>query len=195
MMLRAARRNGQNTGTDKFSATNVELRVAHDNDLFRLQMFSDNAPSALERRDRDVISVFMVIRKSAEMKNFPKPEMPQLDFRAEPDIAGEQAKHRRTWQRKQIADEMLDAMTRRAIALTHDVVGTESVVIKKFPEIFRRRANAMNAKKFTRQTHVRAAGETDFFDAVVRVERRRQRPRKGIFARAAGIHQRAVNVE
>src|SRR5258708_1708799 len=162
MMLRAARRHGQNACADKFSTTNIKLRVAHDNDLFRPQMFSDNTLPAFKCRDRDVISIFVVIRKSAEMKNFPKPEMPQLDFCAEPDIAGEQTKRRRIWQREQIANEMLDTMTCRAIALPHDVVETESVVIEKFSEIFRRRANAMNAKKLPRKAHVCATGKTDF---------------------------------
>ena len=54
-----------------------------------------------KRGGGDVVAIFVVVGKSAELKNLPQAEVAQLDFRAEPDVAGEQAEHGRLRQRLQ----------------------------------------------------------------------------------------------
>ena len=75
------------------------------------------------------------------------------------------------------------------------MVEAEGVVVEKFSEIFRRGRDAVDAEQFAHEAHVRAPGKTDHVNAGVRIERRRERPRKGVSARAAGVDERAVNVE
>lgn len=195
VMFCAARRHGQNLCADKSAARHVELRVADDNNFFRLQMFAEHATSALERRHGDVIALLVVVRKAAEMKRLPKPEVAQLEFRAELDIACEQAQHRRIRQRLQIADETVRAATRMTVAFMQNEVEAENVVLEKFPEILQRRRDAVDAEQFPDEAHIRASGKVDHVDAFVRIERRLQRARKSHLARAAGIDERAVHIE
>jgi hypothetical protein len=85
-------------------------------------------------------------------------------------------------------------MTNFAVRLCHDLIEPKRVALEETAEIFRRRGDAMNAEQFARKTDIGASGKADFFDAVVRVECRRERSRKSISSGAAGVDQRAVNV-
>jgi hypothetical protein len=53
----------------------------------------------------------------------------------------------------------------------------------------------VKAEEFAHQIHIRAPGEIDFLNAVEGIEFRGERFGKRLDARAAGVNQRAVNVE
>jgi hypothetical protein len=79
--------------------------------------------------------------------------------------------------------------------LRDNVVEPENVTLKKSPEIFRRGGDVMKTKKFAHETHIGAAGEMDFFDAIRGVEFRGKRFRKRFYARTTSMDECAVNVE
>ena len=85
--------------------------------------------------------------------------------------------------------------TGAAVVLRHGLVQPENVTLEESPEIFRRGRNLVQAEKFAHEIHVRPPGEIDFFNAVVGVEFRGERFGKRLDARAAGVDERAVNVE
>src|SRR5271170_2604759 len=91
MMLCAAGRHGENFRPDELSAANIELRVANHDNFLCAQIFSHHTLAALERCCGDLIAVFVVVRKSAELENLPKPKVAQLEFRAQFDVAGKQS--------------------------------------------------------------------------------------------------------
>ena len=62
-------------------------------------------------------------------------------------------------------------------------------------EIFRRLGLAVDAEKFADQAHVRAPGEFHFFRSVVEMKMLGKRLGERRRARAAGVDERAVNVE
>jgi hypothetical protein len=79
--------------------------------------------------------------------------------------------------------------------LFHDVVEPENVASKKLAEMLRPFVEVMDFKKFAHQAHVGAAGELHFFRPVMEIEFRGKSFGERLRARAAGVHQRAVNVE
>ena len=128
-------------------------------------------------------------------KTVPQPEMAQLDFRAEPDVAGEQAEHGRLRQRVQIVDQFPDAGADLRVAARKDVVEPENVALEKLREMFRRLRQAVDAEKFADEADVGAAGELHFFRAVMQLEFRGKRFGKRLRAGVARVDERAVNVE
>src|ERR1035441_5012617 len=106
LQLRAAGGHGQRFRADEFAAPHVERRVADDDDLLRLQILAQQPPRPRQRGQGDVIAVLVVVGKAAELKQLPQAEMPQLDFRAELDVAREQAQRGRLRQRLQIAEKL-----------------------------------------------------------------------------------------
>jgi len=65
------------------------------NDFLRLQNFPQHAAATFQCGGGDVVTFLVIVGKSAELELVPQPEMAQLDFRTKPDVAGEQAEHRR----------------------------------------------------------------------------------------------------
>lgn len=195
MQFRAAGRDSQNFRADKFSATNIKRSVADHDDFLRLQIFPKHAPTAFERGDGDLVAFFVVVGKCAEMKIFPKVVAAQFEFRAEFDIAGKQAERRRIFEREQIADEILDAVTNLTVAVRENVVEPENVALEKFREMFRRFVQAMDFEKFADEADVGASGKFYFFRTVMEIEFRRERFGKRLRAGVAGVNERAVNIE
>ena len=119
----------------------------------------------------------------------------QLDFRAQADVAGEQTQHRRIRQGSQTVDELQYSAAGPAIALGDGLVEPENITLEEPLEIFRRRRNPVEAEEFAHEIHIRPPGKIDFFHAVEGVEFGREGPGKRFNARAAGVNERAVNVE
>ena len=67
---RAAGGHGQRLGPDELPATHIERRVTDDNDLIRLQVFAEHTTPALQGGMGDVITVFVVIRKTTHHEFF-----------------------------------------------------------------------------------------------------------------------------
>ena len=142
-----------------------------------------------------MVAVFVVVRKAAELKNFPEIKMAQFDFRAEPDVAGEQAEHRRFRQGAQTVDQFPDARADLRVAACEDLVEPENIAFEKLREMFRRFRQVVDAEEFADQADVGTAGEFYFFGAVMQLEFRGKGLGESLRAGVAGVDERAVNVE
>ncbi len=98
-----ARRHGQNSCVDGLRAGDIERRVANHQNLFAVQFFSQQPAAPLARDGGHLIPVLVIVAKSAGDEMVPKVVMTQLDLRAEPDVAREQADDRPPPQVPQIA--------------------------------------------------------------------------------------------
>jgi len=192
---RAPRGHRQRLGTNELATAHVERRVADDHDFLRLQMWVEHPASAGQRGDRDVIAVFMVVRKTAHHEITPQAEPAQLDFRAQADVAREQTEHRRLRQREQVGDELPHTVTFAARALRDDVLQPENIAVEKTAKMLRPLVQVMDFEKLAHQAHIRAPGEFHLFQPVVQVEFRGEGFAKRLGARTAGVNQRAVNIE
>ena len=195
LQRRAAGGNSQNFCSNKFSAADVKWRITNHDDFLCHQIFPEHTFAAFKRGGSNVIAVFIVVGKSAELKNFPKPEAAQLDFRAQPDVAGEQSKHRRIRQRLQVADEFAHAVAYVAVTVRKNMVEPENVALKKLREMFRRFGQRVDFEKFADKAHVGAPGEFYLFGAVMQVEFRRESFFESLRAGVTRVNERAVNVE
>lgn len=195
MQFRAARRHGQRFCTDELPAAHVERRVADDDDLLWLQIFPQHTARAIQGGGGDVVALLVVVGEPAEMERLPQAEFAELDLCAELDVAGEQAEHGWLRQGLKVVDELSHAATFLAVELVQHVVEPEDVILEEPAEISRRFRQTVDAEKLTDKAHVRAPGELHLFRAVMQVELRGERPRERFRARAARMHQRAVNVE
>jgi hypothetical protein len=173
----------------------VKWCVADHNDFFGPQIFPQHASSAFECGGGDVIAVFVVIGKPAGFKKIPKSVTAQLDFRAEADVAGEQAKHRRLRQRAQAVEEFRHAPADFAAALGDDVVEPENETLEKPLEILRCGRDVVVAEKFADETHVGAPGEPDFINAVAHFELRGEGFGESLRTGASRVNERAVNIK
>ena len=79
--------------------------------------------------------------------------------------------------------------------LRDGLVQPENVILEEAPEILRCRRNPMNPEEFTHQIHIRPPGKADFFNTIKCVELCGERLRKRLNTGAAGVNERAVNVE
>ena len=105
------------------------------------------------------LAIFAVVGECAGFKLFPEIEMAQLDFRPQPDIAGEQSRQRRFGQRFQIAKEFEDPRARFSPAVRENVIEPEHVTLEKAVEMFRSGWNVVVGEKLPHETHVGAPGE------------------------------------
>ena len=121
--------------------------------------------------------------------------MAQLDFRANLNVAGEQAKRRRMRQRLQVTDELAHPATHLAAVLLKDVVEPENVMLKKFAEMFRRGGDIVDAEKFADEADIGAPGKLHLLRSVMEVELLGKSLRERRRARAARVNERAVDVE
>jgi len=193
--LCAASGNGQDFGANRLSAADVERCVADYDHFLAPQSPAQHAMAAVMRGGGDEITFLVVIGEPAELELFPQPEVTQLDFRAETDVAGEQADDRRFWQRAQIAQEFPDAGTDLGFAAHENLVEPEDVILEEAPEIFRRGGNVVVAEKFADEADVGAPGELHFFQAVVGFEFGGKGLGESLRAGVARVDERAVNVE
>src|SRR5271154_5374642 len=143
----------------------------------------------------DQIALLVVVGKTAELELFPQPEMAQLDFRAEPDVAGEQADNWRFRQRAQITQHFPDAGTNLGLAARENLVEPENVTLEETLKIFRRGGNVVVLEKFADEADIRASGKFHFFQAVVGFELGRKSFGESLRAGVARVNERAVNVE
>src|SRR5580765_1439593 len=121
--------------------------------------------------------------------------MPQLDLRAEPDIASEQADQWRSCHRFQIAEEFTNSRTRLRHAPRQDVIQPKNVTLKKTLEVFRRRRNPMDGKELAHEADISASSELELLQPVMRIELRSENFRERVHSSAAGMNQRAVNIK
>src|SRR5439155_9388576 len=159
------------------------------------QIVVEQSAAAVFGNGGDLIAVLVVIAKRARLEHFPKFKVAQLDFRAEPDVAGQQAQRGRFGQRVQLANEFPDAGQHDAARLSQQIVEPEDIAIEEKAKILRRRLDLVLQKKLTRQACIGAAGEFQPFGTVGDVELRGKRAAKRLHSRAAGLDQRAVDVE
>ena len=106
-------------------------RVADDQHLVPAQVLPEDAAAALMRHGGDLVALFVVVGEPAGLKDLPEIEVAQLDLRAEPDVAGEQAEQRRLRQRLQFADEFPHARTELGLAVAQDMVQPEDVTLEE----------------------------------------------------------------
>ena len=187
--------HGQRFCADEFSAAHIEGRIADDDDFLRLQVFVQHAAAAFQCCDGNVIAVFVVIGKAAELEKIPQAELAQFDFRAELDVTGEQAQRRRLRQCLQIADEFKNPGAGVAGAVGKDVIQPEDVSVEKLPEVPGRLIETMDFEKFPDEAHISPAGKFHLFRAVMEVEFRRKSFRESACAGMPSVDERAVNVE
>jgi hypothetical protein len=142
-----------------------------------------------------MIPVFVIVGKRAGLENFPESIAAQLDFRAEPDVAGEQAEHRRIRQREQITDEFTHAFAHVAVAVNENVVEPEDVAPEKLPEMFGCFRQSVDFEKFADQAHIGAPGKLHLFRTMMKVEFGRERFGERLCSGVSGMNERAVNIE
>lgn len=180
---------------DELSALHVVGRIAHNHDLLGLETLAKDPTTALQRRHGNMITILMVIGKTAEREKLPKPVLAQLDLGPKLDVAGEQAERGRFRQGLQLANQLEYAGTRMADTGSQNVIEPEDITIEKLSEMPGRLIQPMDAEKFAHQAYVRPSGKSHLFRAMMQVEFRGKclckRPRTGM----TGVHQRAVNVE
>src|SRR5205807_823497 len=109
LRLRAAGRHGERLRADGPGALDIVLRVADDENLVAAQMVAEQQVAALSGDGGDVIAVFVIVRERARLENLPKLEVAEFDFRAQPDVAGQQTNRRRPGQRVELMNEFPDA--------------------------------------------------------------------------------------
>src|SRR5436309_16126212 len=108
-------------------ALDVERRVADHEDLVAAQVVVEQTAAALFGEGGDLIAVFVVVGKRAGLENLPQLEVAQLDFGAEPDVAGQQANRRRLGQRVELMDEFPNSGKNAAPRLRQQVIQPENV--------------------------------------------------------------------
>ena len=92
--FRAAGRHGQHPGIDGPGAFDIAGRVADHENLAASQMIVQQPAPALSGEGGKLIAVFRVVGESAGLEQLPQFVVAQFDFRAEPDVAGQQAERR-----------------------------------------------------------------------------------------------------
>src|SRR5204863_8660727 len=118
---RATRGHGKNPGADRSGAANIERRIAdHQHFSTPQRALKDVAPT-IARDGGDAVALFMIVGEGAGLKVIPQPEMPQLDFGAEANVAGEQAEHRRLVQGLALFDKAQDAFANVAVAMPQNL--------------------------------------------------------------------------
>src|SRR5947207_13043409 len=91
--------HGEHFGADRASTADIEWSVANDKDLLALQVAFQNLPAPVAGNGGDLIALFMIISEAAGLKDFPKIEVAQFDFRPETYIASQQTEQGRIRQR------------------------------------------------------------------------------------------------
>jgi hypothetical protein len=76
-------------------------RVAHNENFLAAQISTEHTIATHACHSGDLITVFAVVGECAGLKDVPKAQATQLDFRAKANVAGDQAKQRRLRQRPQ----------------------------------------------------------------------------------------------
>src|SRR6185312_13820076 len=136
-----------------------------------------------------------VVGKGAGFKFLPQIEVTEFDFRAEPDIAGEQADNRRFGKGAQGGEEFPDAGARFGFAVVQNVIEPEHVTFEKAGEVLLRWFDVVIREKLADEICVRAAGEFQFFKMVVGVELGLEDLGKRLDSSAARVNERAVDIE
>jgi len=192
---RPARGHRQHLGPDGPAATNVQRRVADDHNFFAAQLPFQHPAGAAARGVRDLVALFMIIRKRAQLEFPPQIEMAQLDLGAEPDVAGEQADQRRLRQGAQTVEHLRHARARPGLALGEEVVKPENIAFKEAAEVFRAGRNVVVEKKFADEVYIGAPGKLDPLNPVGEVEFRGEDAGKSLDASPARVNERAINVK
>ena len=90
LKLRAAGRHGERLRSNGPGALDIVRRVADDENFFIAQMAAEQQVTPLSGDGGDVVAVFVIVRERAGLENLPKLEVAEFDFRAEPNVAGQQ---------------------------------------------------------------------------------------------------------
>src|SRR5471030_817432 len=104
--------------------------------------------AARVRGGGDQIAFLVVVGKPAELELLPQVEVAQFDFRAEPDVAGEQADNRRIRQRVQVAQQFPNSGANLGLAADENLVEPENIILEEALKIFRRGGNVVMFEKF-----------------------------------------------
>ena len=143
----------------------------------------------------DEIALLVVVGESAEFELFPQAEVAQLDFRPQPDIAGEQAENRRAGQGLEGPEHLPHAAADLGLAAGQNVVEPESVPFEEALKILRRRGNVVVLKTFAHQAEIGASRKAHFIQTVLGVELRGEGFGKSLRPRVPRADERAVDVE
>jgi hypothetical protein len=128
---RAAGGHGEYVRADGPTAFDVQRRVANHHDFFAAQFPAMQTRPAMMRGVGDLIAILVIVRKRAGDEVIPEIEVAQFDFRAEPDVAGEQAERGRFGQRLQITNQLPDAGTGFRLAVSKNVVEPEHIALEE----------------------------------------------------------------
>lgn len=88
----APRRDREDIGPNGATAFYIERCVANDDHFFAAQSSPVQTRPACVCRVRNLIAILVIVSKCAKFKLLPQVEVAQFDFRAEPDVAGQQTK-------------------------------------------------------------------------------------------------------
>ena len=121
--------------------------------------------------------------------------MAQFDFRAEPDVAGQQAERRGQGQAAQLPDEFPHSINHNAAGLRQHVIEPEHIGVEETTEILQRRFDLVLEEKLARQSRVGSARKPQPLRAVGDVELRGKCAAERLHSRASGANERAVDVE
>ena len=137
----------------------------------------------------------MIVGERAGLENFPELEAAQFDFRAEFDVASEQADERRVRQTIQFADELHHSGADIAVTILDQVVKPVDIVLEEAPEVFLGVRDVAKGEHLAHERNIRATGEAHLLDAFMHAKDRGEGAGKRLDARAACADERAVNVE
>src|SRR6188508_818035 len=96
--------------------------------------------------------------------------MPQLNFGAELNVAGQKTKQRRVRQCAHRLDHLPNARTRFGFASRQDVIQPEDVILEIEGEILFSRRDIVITEKLPHQAKVRASGEFQSFKVIACTE-------------------------
>ena len=195
--FRAARGDGEHAGVDGAAAFDVQRRVADDEDFVVAQRLAEVPVTALTRDAGEVVAMVVIVaeRSCLGFKPGPQRVMPQLDFRAEPDVTREETEPRRSWQRGELREKFVRAGARATALFAEQMIEPESVAIEEAARVLGSVRDAVMREQFADQSGVRAPGEGEMLGAIGNLELHRERAPERAHAGPAGLNQRAIDVE
>lgn len=195
LRLAAAGGDSQHFRADGPPAADVMGCIADHDNLLTSQVFAEHAAAPVASNDGDLIPILVVIAESTGAELLPQPVSPQLDFRAEANVAGEQADERRLGQRFELLQEMPDSRQGAALTFFELFLEEKDVTVAKPAKILVRRRHTLRFEYFAHQPAICPSGKLESGHAIRDAELRGKRLRKRPHARSPCADERAVDVE
>jgi len=176
-------------------ATDVQRRVSNHQNLLAAQRPSKTLAAPPVRHRGDLVTLLVVVGKTAKRKFIPKVETFQFDARSFFDVAGEQTDQRRLGLVLQGSMEFQHAWAGAAPAIRDQFPQPAHVGRKETLEMPRRWLDLVPGEDFTNKRNIGSARELHSLSPIVYPKFAGESPRKRLDSRAAGMDKRSVNIK